>query len=70
LPDKEMIIEIINMTKEGDVRILEHFKDESKIKILRKGILSNIESLGDEFRSSKLIELLGIYNKSQNMIIY
>ena len=70
LPDKEMIIEIINMTKEGDGRILEHFKDESKIKILRKGILSNIESLGDEFRSSKLIELLGIYNKSQNMIIY
>jgi hypothetical protein len=66
----ELINELINIIENNYDKILEYFKDENKLKILRKVILSNIDLFRDEFRNSRLIELLGIDNKSQNMIIY
>jgi len=49
---------------------LEYLRDERKMKIARKVILSNIDLIRDEFRGLSLIELFGIDNKSKNMIIY
>ena len=66
----ELIIELINIMKNNYNKILEYFRDESKLKMARKVILSNINLISDEFIDSRLIELLGIYNKSQNIIIY
>ena len=51
-------------------KILEYFKDENKLITARKVILSNIKSIEEKLIDSGLIELLGIDNKSQNMIIY
>ena len=70
LPFKEIIIDLINIIENNYDKISEYFKDESKLKILRKGILYNIDLLGGEFMNSRLIDFLGIDNKSKNMIIY
>jgi len=66
----KLIKELIDIMKNNCDKILEYLKDESKMELARKVILSNIHLLGDEFRNSRVIEILGIYNKSQNMIIY
>ena len=74
LPYKEikykLINELINIMKNNYYEILEYFKDESKLIKARKVILSNIEFFVDILIDPILIEKLGIYNKSQNMIIY
>ena len=66
----ELIIELINIMKNNYNEILEYLRDERKMKIARKVILSNIDLIRDEFRGLSLIELFGIDNKSKNMIIY
>ena len=66
----ELITELINIIKNNYKNISEYFKDENKLKLARKVILSNIELIKDELRDLRLIELLGIDNKSKSMIIY
>ena len=66
----ELIIELINIIKNNYNEILEYLRDENKMKIARKAILSNIDLIRDKFRDSSLIELFGIYNNSKNIIIY
>ena len=66
----KLIIESINIMKSNYNKILEYFKDENKLITARKVILSNIKSIEEKLIDSGLIELLGIDNKSQNMIIY
>ena len=66
----ELITELINIIKNNYKNISEYFKDENKLKLARKVILSNIELIKDELRDLRLIELLGIENKSKSMIIY
>ena len=66
----ELIVELIDIIKNNYAKISEYFKDENKIKLARKVILSNIELIKDELRDLRLIELLGIDNKSKSMIMY
>ena len=66
----ELIVELIDIIKNNYAKISEYFKDENKIKLARKVILSNIELIKDELRDLMLIELLGIDNKSKSMIMY
>ena len=66
----ELITELINIIKNNYKNISEYFKDENKLKLARKVILSNIELIKDELRDLRLIEPLGIDNKSKSMIIY
>ena len=66
----ELINELIKIIKNDYKKALEYFKDENKLRLVRKVILSNIDLIKDDLRDSKLIELLGIDNKSKNMIIY
>jgi len=66
----KLIKGLINITNNNYNTISEYLKDKNKFIRVRKILLSNIELLGDEFRNSRLIELLGIDNKSKNMIIY
>ena len=66
----ELIVELIDIIKNNYTKISEYFKDENKLKLARKVILSNIELIKDELRDLRLIELLGIDNKSKSMIIY
>ena len=66
----KLIIKLINIIKNNYNKILEYFKDENKMKLARKVILSNIDLIGGELRDLKLFELLGIDNKSKNIIIY
>ena len=66
----ELIVELIDIIKNNYTKISEYFKDENKIKLARKVILSNIELIKDELRDLRLIELLGIDNKSKSMIMY
>ena len=66
----KLIIKLINIIKNNYNKILEYFKDENKMKLARKVILSNIDLIEGELRDLKLFELLGIDNKSKNMIIY
>ena len=74
LPYKEikykLITELINIMKNNYHEIVEYFKDESKLKKARKVILSNIEFFRYILSDPILIEILGIYNKSKNMMIY
>ena len=65
----KFIKDLINIIKNNYNTISNFFKDKSKLIMARKIILSNIDLLGDEFRNSRSIELLGIDNKSKNMII-
>jgi len=51
-------------------KIYKYFKGEAKLIKLREIILSNIHLLEEEFSNSRLIGILGINNKSQNLIIY
>ena len=66
----ELIVELIDIIKNNYTKISEYFKDENKIKLARKVILSNIELIKDDLRDLRLIELLGIDNKSKSMIMY
>jgi len=74
LPYKEikykLITELINIMKNNYHEIVEYFKDESKLTKARKVILSNIEFFMYILSDPILIEILGIYNKSKNMMIY
>ena len=65
----KFIKDLINIIKNNYNTISNFFKDKSKLIMARKIILYNIDLLGDEFRNSRSIELLGIDNKSKNMII-
>jgi len=67
---RKLIMKLMNIIENNYDKISEYFKDESKLTKARKVILSNIYFLGDKFRNSRSIGLLGIDNKSQNMIIY
>ena len=65
----ELIIELINMIENNYDKISEYFKNESKLIMARKVILSN-SLLRGKLRNPRLTGLLHIDNKSQNMIIY
>jgi len=67
----ELIAELIDIIKNNYKKISEYFiKDENKLRLARKVILSNIDLIKDELRDSRLIELLRIDIKSKSMIIY
>jgi len=67
----ELIAELIDIIKNNYKKISEYFiKDENKLRLARKVILSNIDLIKDELRDSRLIELLRIGSKSKSMIIY
>ena len=74
LPYKEvkykLINELIDIMENNCDKILEYFKDESKLEKVRKVILYNIDLFRHNLRNSRLIELFGINIKSQNMVIY
>ena len=65
-----LIIELINIMEKNYNKIYKYFKGEAKLIKLREIILSNIHLLEKEFINSRLIGILGIKNKSQNLIIY
>ena len=66
----ELIKELIDTIKNNYKKISEYFKDENKLKLARKVILSNIELTKNDLRDLRLIKLLGIDNKSKSMTIY
>ena len=67
----ELIAELIDIIKNNYKKISEYFiKDENKLRLARKVILSNIDLIKDELRDSRLIELLRMDSKSKSMIIY
>jgi len=66
----ELITDLIQIIENNYYEALEYFKDERKLIKVREVILSNIRLIWDKFRNSRLIELLGINNKSQNTMIY
>ena len=66
----ELITDLIQIIENNYYEALEYFKDERKLIKVREVILYNIRLIWDKFRNSRLIELLGINNKSQNTMIY
>ena len=66
----ELIMELINMIENNYDKISECLKDENKLIKFRKVILSNIEFIRGKLINSRTIELLRLYNKSKNIIIY
>jgi len=62
--------DLIQIIENNYYEMSEYFEDERKLIKVREAVLSNISLIWDKFRNSKLIELLGINNKSQNTMIY
>jgi len=66
----KFIMELINIIEKYYDIMPEYFKDKRKLIAARKEILSNISLVKDKLRNPRLTGLLGIDNKSQNIIIY
>ena len=66
----ELINELIDIIENSFDKISKYLKYYDKLKIAKKVILSNIDLFRKKLRSSRLIELLGVDNKSQNIIMY
>ena len=69
----KLITELIDITENNNeihYKISEYFKDERKIIKFRELILPVVELSWSKFRNSSLIGLLGINNKSQNIMMY
>jgi len=66
----ELAIKLVNMIKNNYNKVLKHLKDERKMRVARKIILSNISFVMDELRDTRLTNLLNIDVKSHNMEIY
>jgi len=69
----KLITELIDITENNNeihYKISEYLKDERKIIKFRELILPVVELSWSKFRNSSLIGLLGINNKSQNIMMY
>ena len=69
----KLITELIDITENNNeihYKISEYLKDEIKIIKFRELILPVVELSWSKFRNSSLIGLLGINNKSQNIMMY
>jgi len=65
----ELINELIKVIKNDYDKVLEYLGEGNNRIKMRKVILYNIDLFIDKLRNSRLLDLLGIYNKSQCMII-